>query len=75
MPWLSTLVGICFLIGFLCLSVLLKLGAWEAYAEFGLIAAILLCGGALIGVLPIGFLFDRQERRRQRQSGSRFHGP
>lgn len=75
MPWLASLVGICFFLGFLCFAVLLKFGVWAAYAEFGLIPAILLCIGAFIGVLPIGFLFDRQQSRRQQQSGSRFHEP
>lgn len=74
MPWLATLIGICFMVGFLCFAVLLKFGVWAAYAEFGLVAAIFLCIGSFIGGLPIGFLFDRQERRRQQQSDSQYRG-
>lgn len=67
MPLIEKLLYLGLSIGFLCFAILLKLGIVAALEKYGMGFMLLLGAGAIIGVLPIGFLFDRREAQRQQQ--------
>jgi hypothetical protein len=57
---LVALMVLAFGIGFFCFAIIIKEGATALYPQYGMYT-IILGIGAGIGLLPIGFLFDRQE--------------
>lgn len=53
-------IGMCFLVGFICLVVVLNVAAAELYEQYGGWGAAI-CAGAVLCILPLGFLIHRQE--------------
>lgn len=73
--FLWAVVMTAFSVGFMCFGVLAKYGLYAILADLGMVWVFIIGIGAFIGLLPIGFLYDRQEALRRRQDGVRFFGP
>lgn len=68
--WVSLVTVVC-TAGFICFGVLIKYGLYGVYDVWGMTGVLVLGFGAAIGILPIGFLYDRQEALRRRRDGDR----